>query len=70
MMTNRKIVAVSCTAEISAFVAVAIGGLFPARADDFETALRNRVDQVRQTCRATGEDPRLTSAAQRLGATC
>lgn len=68
MMTNRKIVAVSCTAEISA--SVAIGGLFPARADDFETALRNRVDQVRQTCRATGEDPRLTSAAQRLAATC
>jgi uncharacterized protein YkwD len=64
MTTKRKIVAVSSfyTAFITVFGTIAG---FPARADDLGTAVYNGVNQLRQTCAAMGDDPRLTVAAQR-----
>ena len=64
MMTRRTMVAFS---SICAACFVVAGNVvdFPARADDSGSALYNRVNALRQTCGAIGDDPRLASAAQR-----
>jgi uncharacterized protein YkwD len=64
MAIKVNIVALSsiCTALIAASVAITD---FAARADDLGTGVYNGVSQLRQTCGVTGDDPRLTAAAQR-----
>lgn len=63
MTTKRKIVTVSSICAVCLNCAVI--GQFPARADDFGTAVYNGVNWYRQTCPAVRNDPRLTAAAQR-----
>jgi uncharacterized protein YkwD len=64
MTTKRKIVAVPSICAASVIVLGTVAG-FPARADDLGAAVYNGVNQLRQTCAAIGDDPRLTAAAQR-----
>lgn len=64
MARKLKIVGVFSiwTVAITALGAVAD---FAARANDLGTAMYSGVIRLRQTCGATGDDPRLTVAAQR-----
>jgi uncharacterized protein YkwD len=64
MTTKRRIVAVPSLCTASIIVLGTIAG-FPARADDLGAAVYNGINQLRQTCAAIGDDPRLTAAAQR-----
>lgn len=64
MTTKVEIVAAfsTCTVLIAALGAVAG---FTARAEDSGGAIYNGINQLRQTCGAISDDPRLTVAAQR-----
>ena len=64
MTTKRKIVAVSSISTAWVTVLGIVAG-FPAQADDLGAAVYTGVNQLRQTCAAIADDPRLAAAAQR-----
>jgi uncharacterized protein YkwD len=65
MAVKVKIIAVL---SFCAALTIPVGAVaaFPARADDFRAAIYGGVSDIRQSCGAIGDDPRLTAAAQRL----
>ncbi len=59
-----KTIAVLSVCAVSVMPVGAVAG-FAARADDIRAAIYNGVSELRQSCGAIGDDPRLTTAAQR-----
>ena len=57
-------IAVLSVCAVSVMPVGAVVG-FAARADDIRAAIYNGVSELRQSCGAIGDDPRLTAAAQR-----
>jgi len=53
--------------SVCAVLAMPVGNVagFTAHADDFRTAIYSGVSDLRQSCGMIGDDPRLTTAAQR-----
>jgi uncharacterized protein YkwD len=64
MTIKVKIITVLSVCTVFTMTVGAVAG-FAARADDFRAAIYDGVSELRQSCGVIGDDPRLTTAAQR-----